>query len=97
MAKMYDVGERPKHYEVPSKPKKEIWYPSLSLNTKQVPALKGADMNDNVTFVVQGKIKSLSAHNNNPINYCIDVHKVGITSKSKAGAKKSKVEEMFGG
>lgn len=81
--KLHSAGEKPSRDSVcaSSSGKDNIWYPSLHLNTRQVPELKGVNVEDSVTMVIKGKIVS---HRLNEIPgnshdvYAVEVLKIGV-------------------
>lgn len=84
--KLHSAGEKPSRDSicVSSSGKNNIWYPSLHLNTKQVPELKGVNVEDGVTMVIKGKIISHrlnetpgSSHD----NYTVEVLKIGVVKE----------------
>ena len=82
--KMHDAGiKRNKIEDMPKMASKSrINYPSLYLNVKQAPELKGSDVHDGITLVIKGKVISHSVDEN--INsdsretFDIQINKIGI-------------------
>ena len=58
--KLYDMGEVRSNEIVPSgEGKKEKYYPSVSLSSKQLPELKGKKFEDSINIYFKGKISGL--------------------------------------
>jgi len=88
--KMHDAGEKIKNNE--SKPvisKREISYPSMWLNNKQVPELSGSEVGDDLLLVIRAKITShsqrdhinMSKERRNRETFDLEITKIGIIKK----------------
>ena len=89
--KMQDAGEKRDMSKectpcVSSSMDGEVSYPSMYLNTKQVPLLKGLEVEDEVTLVVKCKV---TGHNlneslkNSKENYDLSVKEIGILDETE--------------
>lgn len=85
--KLYDAGRKMSNTGMPVKSSKnEMYYPSLHLDTKQAPDLKGKEVEDIVTLVIQGKIVSHSVDENerkSDESFRIDIGKIGLMSSKE--------------
>ena len=52
---------------------KEVYYPSVSFELKQMPMLKGKDIDDEITCTMKLKVKSISKYGDGDTNYSLDV------------------------
>ena len=80
--KMQNVGEKvdKSKLEVASS-SPTVKYPSLYLNAKQMPMMKGAEVKKMVKMMVEGKVTSHSVDDNlrnSRENWNIDIHKAGM-------------------
>ena len=67
--KMHNAGYKPKKQDgdypcMASSSSDNVVYPSLYLNSKNVPEMKGYDVEDEVLFMIKGKITSHSLNEN---------------------------------
>ena len=91
--KMQDAGEKDKNYNtctprkcVDSSSKNDVHYPTMWLNTNQVPALKGLEVENEVILVVKGKITGHSLNENSENHresYDISIKEIGILDKKE--------------
>jgi len=88
--KMQDAGEkRSSTRDVPccsSLSDDKISYPSMYLNTKQVPTIKGMEVEDEITLVIRGKITGHSLREDfkdSHENYDISIKEIGILDKEE--------------
>jgi len=85
--KLHDAGvKRKKMSECgPVMSESKINYPSLYLNAKQAPELKGSDVHDDITLVIKGKITSHSINEGVGMDsretFDIQINKIGIIKK----------------
>ena len=84
--KMVDVGERHSNKGLsscmPESP--SVYYPSLYLNTKQLPSLKGSDVSTKMKMILEGEIMSHSMNKNkhhDNESFDVQVKKIGIMNK----------------
>lgn len=55
----------------PGKP--YICYPSMSIELKQMPFLKGTDIDDEITITFKCKVKSINKYNDGDTTYGLDL------------------------
>lgn len=51
----------------------DVSYPSISVELKQMPQLKGKDVGDEISLVVKAKIKGISKYGDGDTNYSLDL------------------------
>ncbi len=79
VGKMYSTGEKSSMTcEAPSSP--HVYYPSISLDTKQAPFLKGVLPNSTIKLVVECKIKRIEI-GDKETEYRLNIQKVGVIGK----------------
>lgn len=89
--KMQDAGEKRNMSDtcmpcVSSSMDSEISYPSMYLNTKQVPALKGLEVEDEVILIIKGKITGYNLNEslkNSRENYDLSIKEIGILDEKE--------------
>ncbi len=74
--KMVSLAENLKEAEGVSK--KEVYYPSITITEKQMAALKGRKLNSAIMLQVAGKITGMNKHNEEPMEFHIELQKGGI-------------------
>lgn len=87
--KISDAGE--KYSSTPccvesSSSKNKVYYPSLYLDVKQAPDLKGYDVEDVVYLLIEGKIVGHNVRENSNMskeNFDIEIKKIGCSPKNK--------------
>ena len=57
---------------------REVYYPSIDITEKQMPGLKARKLNSNITLQVAGKIVGINKHNEEPMEFRIELQKGGI-------------------
>jgi len=75
LSDLYDVGHKPESSIAVSKKK---YYPTLDLSEKNLKALKNLKFEEDVTIHAHGKITGKHQYNDEPANFTIELHKVGI-------------------
>lgn len=87
--KMVDAGVKNKYGSLSTKPssieeqKDKKYYPSLYLNSKEAPILKGCETGCEVTILVEAKIRSHSVNedeDNKNESFTLEIHKMGVVS-----------------
>lgn len=74
-----DAGEKRESTAVPIKAEKESKsYPTMYVNEKEVPSLKGLKMGNKIRLVATGEITGTSQHNDNPMSFDIKLKKIAI-------------------
>lgn len=94
---MHDVGQKPE-VSIPTK-QREKWYPVIDLTEKELPKLKDLDFDKDVTIHAHGKITSKSKRNDDPTQFSIELHKVGIKPGHNPGKEyvsRRWVQNMWG-
>jgi len=83
--KLHGAGEQMKSHSDslcrPGSDKNNVVYPTLWLNTKQVPELKGKEVEDEIVFIVKAKIVSHSlreSEKENNENFDLKIKKIGL-------------------
>jgi hypothetical protein len=76
LSDLYDVGHKASEVASPASNKK--WYPTIELSEKNLKSLKNLDFKQNVTIHAHGKITGKRQYNDDPANFTIELHKVGI-------------------
>ena len=85
--KLHSAGEKIKKvYDMPTVgySKDGMRFPTLYLNTKNVPALKGYEVEDECVLVIKGKVMSHSLREdtkNSNENFDIEVKEIGLIKK----------------
>lgn len=63
---------------------REVYYPSITITEKQMVGLKGRKLNSAIVLQVAGKITGVNKHNEEPMEFNIELQKGGIyDSKSQ--------------
>ena len=75
LSDLHDVGRKP---ESPIAVSNKKWYPTLDLSESKLKALKNLKFKQDVTIHAHGKITGKHQHNDEPANFTIELHKVGI-------------------
>lgn len=84
--KMVDAGKKmgmEMSASVKSK-KNEVYYPSISIDTKQCPDMKGMEVDQDINMVIKGKIVSHSVDESpdrSNESFRIEMRKIGLMSK----------------
>lgn len=86
--KMYDVGHRVgESVTLPKCDKKTKSYPSLFINTKEFPSLKGKEIGEKLIILMECEIMSLDIRQNENEEkreeYRLEIKKMGEESKMK--------------
>ncbi len=75
---MQDLGHKS---EAPTETaKQEIYYPSMTFTTEEIPALEGKKVGDKVKLFMIGEIKGLR-ENDEEMSYDIEFHKCELSGK----------------
>lgn len=86
--KLADAGEKHSKKDVSCCPSSDsnVHYPSMYVNTKQIPDIKGMEVDDDIILIVKGKIVGHNL-NENPKSsresYDISIRKMGILEEKK--------------
>lgn len=78
LSDLYDVGHKASEATQPMSNKK--WYPSIELSEKNLKSLKNLEFKQDVTIHAHGKITGKHQYNDDPANFTVELHKVGIKS-----------------
>ena len=81
---MHDVGRKP---EKPITESNKKWYPSIDLSEKTLAALKKLKFKEDVTLHAHGKITGKHQYNDEPANFTIELHDIGIKAGHNPRAK----------
>ena len=83
--KMYDMGEMRNTDCCPSEPgnKKEKYYPSINISSKQLPGLKGKKFGDTIELHLKGKVGGMREDydDKTEAEYDIKIIEAGMISK----------------
>ena len=76
------VGEKKEQIDLTKNNKKEMYFPSLYLSVKQLPELEGYEVEDSITLIIKGVIKSHSVREEEDDekreNFDIEIKKIGL-------------------
>lgn len=72
---LHDVGHKP---ESPKAMSEKKWYPTLDLSEKDLKSLKNLKFKQDVTIHAHGKITGKHQYNDEPANFTIELHDVGV-------------------
>lgn len=90
--KMYDASHTHEPYVMEKSTMDEKHYPSVHLNTKEAPTLKGYKVGDVCTLVIKAKITSHNSNNtlkDSNDDYRLEIQSVGSVDKEEPGEKAS--------
>jgi len=100
MVTMTDVGEKKPEIETPKEDKKEKYYPTLFLSTKQLPELNGKKPGDKgilqVEYEVRGfTLRSTLGSKEEEGQYDIEIKRIGLSDKPVKEEKDEKETEKL--
>ena len=75
LSDLHDVGHKPKSPVAESNKK---WYPSIELSERDLKSLKNLEFKQDVTIHAHGKITGKHQYNDEPANFTVELHEVGI-------------------
>ena len=78
LSDLHDVGHKASEIASPTSNKK--WYPTIEIGEKELPTLKNLEFKQDVTIHAHGKITGKHQYNDDPANFTIELHDVGIKS-----------------
>ena len=92
---MQDIGRVREEPTMEGKSKKEKYYPSVSISSKQLPMLKGKKFGDNIELNIKGEIGGMHEDydDKKEAEYEIKIMQVGTNTVSKKEYDKMSDEE----
>ena len=93
MTKIYDVGHKSEPETTVSQPKNKKFYPSINLSDKELPYLKGSKVGDKMSLLILCEITGTHKRDNNPIDYTLEIKKMGEEGEMKMSKAMEKAME----